>query len=145
MESPRFRSRIDIWLLILVFAPIGWVLWRVVHAVVTGGLTNELFVTGGVSALACGLMIWMFVDTSYELTAADLRVRCGPLRATLPLSTIRRVRRSHTLLAGPALSLRRLEIDHGKFDQAIISPHDQAGFIAALVERVPTIVVEPCK
>lgn len=145
MESLRFRSRIDSWMLVVAFAPVAWILWRVVSAVNIGGFTRELLVAGGVSVLVFGLLLWMFVDTSYELTATELRIRCGPLRATLPLSTIRRVRRSHTLAAGPALSLRRLEIEHGKFDQAIISPLDQAGFIAALVERAPSIVVESSK
>jgi hypothetical protein len=70
-------------------------------------------------------------------------VRSGPLRARLPIASIRRISRSSTLLAGPALSLRRLEVDHGKYDTAIVSPHDQAGFIAALVERNPTIEILP--
>ncbi|MFN9214072.1 MAG: PH domain-containing protein [Gemmatimonadota bacterium] len=43
----------------------------------------------------------------------------------------------------PALSLRRLEVDHGKYDTAIVSPHDRVGFIADLVERNPTIEIRP--
>src|SRR5690606_34050828 len=117
----RFRSRIDLLVVVLCFGPIvsaTWMLTRKLQA----GLTGEFVIAILIVALVLALILWMFLDTSYTLTATELLVRGGPVCATLPLATIRRVRRSRTLVAGPALSFRRLELDHGKYDTAIISP-----------------------
>ena len=99
-------------------------------------------VLAGVVMLAIlALMLWIVLDTSYLLTPTTLTIRSGPFRWSVPCDRIRRVRRSRTLLAGPALSLRRLEVDYGKYDTAIISPSDIDGFIEALRLRNPAIEV----
>lgn len=137
-----FRSRVDWWLAALIFGALGHTAWRVGTAAWRRP-TPDLVVAAGVTALVLALAIWIFAGTAYDVEAETLVVRSGPFRARLPIASIRRISRSSTLLAGPALSLRRLEVDHGKYDTAIVSPHDQAGFIAALVERNPTIEILP--
>lgn len=134
----KFRSRVDLWLPLVVFGPIGLALWFIIsdYRIEANG---TLLVAGAVCVGALALMLWIFVGTSYTVTETDLIIRSGPVRATLPLASIRRVRQSHTVLAGPALSLRRLEIDHGKYDTAIVSPLDVAGFIEALRSGNPSI------
>jgi hypothetical protein len=68
-------------------------------------------------------------------------VRSGPVCVRVPIATIGQISTSHTVIAAPALSLRRLKLEYGTYDVAIVSPADQGGFIAALVERNPAIVV----
>jgi hypothetical protein len=53
----------------------------------------------------------------------------------VPLAKIRSVKPSWSLLAAPALSLRRVKItfDHGS---CLISPRDREGFIADLEARL---------
>ena len=80
-------------------------------------------------------LAWVFLDTTYHITSRDLVVRSGPLRITVPLADIRQVRRTRSVLSAPALSLRRLEVGYGKGSQVVISPADEAGFLAALRER----------
>ena len=74
-----------------------------------------------------------FVERTVEPTARGV--------AILPNRCPEVGRASRTLLAGPALSLRRLELDHGTYDVAIVSPKDRDGFVAALVARNPAIDV----
>ena len=141
MESVRFRSRIDVWVPLVFFGPVGLALW-LIFAQYRIAPDPALAVGGAVCVAVFALMLWLLVGTSYTVTATDLVVRSGPVRATIPLSAIRHVRRSSTILAGPALSLHRLEIAHGKYDTAIVSPRDVDGFVAALVQRNPAIQAE---
>ncbi len=141
MESLRFRSRIDAWVPLVLFGPTGLAIWLVVKKY--GILpSTELIVAGVVCVAVFALMLWFFLDTSYAITDTELVVRSGPVRATIPISAIRTVRRSSTLLAGPALSLHRLEIEHGTYDSAIVSPARIEQFVAGLVARNPGIQVE---
>jgi hypothetical protein len=138
MEPLRFRSRIDAWLPLVLFGPVGlagWFIWAEYRIEPSG----SLLWAGVVCAAVLALMLWLMLGTSYTITETELIVRSGPLRETIPLAAIRSVRRSSTILAGPALSMRRLEIDHGKYDTAIVSPRDIAGFIAALLARNPAV------
>jgi Bacterial PH domain len=138
MEPLLFRSRIDAWLPLVIFGPIGLASWRLVAEYRIAPSATLVWV-GILCVAVCALMLWLLLGTSYTITDTDLIVRSGPLKETIPLDTIRAVRRSSTVLAGPALSLRRLEIDHGKYDTAIVSPHDITGFVAALVARNPAV------
>jgi Bacterial PH domain len=98
-------------------------------------LTVTLLVT--VSVITTALVMWMALETSYTMTETELAIRGGPVRLRMPLASICRMRRSHTLIAAPALSLRRLEIDYGTDGLVVISPANEAEFLAMLHERVP--------
>ena len=135
-----FRSRIDWWLAALIFGVLGLAAWRV-GAAVWSKPTPGNWVAAGVTAVVLAISVWFFATTEYEVDAESLVVRSGPIRERVPIASIRRISTSATLLAGPALSLRRLEVDYGKYDTAIVSPSDQAGFISALVARNPSIEV----
>lgn len=135
-----FRSRIDLWLVAIVFGALGTAAWRV-GAEVWRRPTPENWVAAGITGLILALAIWTFATTAYHVDAETLTVRSGPVHARIPIASIRRISTSSTLLAGPALSIRRLEVEYGKYDTAIVSPHDQAGFIAALVARNPNIEI----
>lgn len=137
-----FRSRIDWWLAALIFGVLGLAAWRV-GAEVWRKPTPDNWVAAGVTALVLTFAIWTFATTAYDVDTETLVVRSGPIHGRVPIASIRRISRSSTLLAGPALSLRRLEVEYGKYDTAIVSPHDQAGFIAALVARNPAIEIRP--
>ena len=135
---PVFRSRVDSWLILLVLTPMALALWK------TGTLVfqrpdGEAQVAFVVSVLAIAFLAWTFLDTKYVIEGESLRVQSGPFRSRIAIATIRRISPSSSLLAAPALSLRRLEIDYGKYDTAIVSPKDQSGFIAALQAINPAI------
>ena len=137
----RYRSKMDAWIAIIfvvalvIPARIAWAASRGDEGMLAVPLT-ALLVTAAV-------ILWLVLDTSYTITATHLVIRGGPVRSRVLLSSIKRVRRSHTLIAAPALSLRRLEIDYGRGDLAVVSPSDQDGFLATLHARVPAIDLPP--
>lgn len=136
MEPLVFRSRIDPWLAAVTFGPVvlagGMVVRR---AIVTQRAPGVVLIA--MFGVALGLLLWVFLATTYRITSRDLLVRSGPLRITVPLSEIGRVRRTRSVLSAPALSLRRLEVSYGKHSQVVISPADEEGFLTALRERAP--------
>jgi hypothetical protein len=133
--SRRFRSRVDAVIGLFLLAPIVISGGTIVSLLRAGD--DNLLIPGAVLVTATALVAWLLLDTSYTITERELLVRGGPVRMRIPLASIRRVRRSTTLLSGPALSLRRLEIDYGTAGLAIISPAEETAFLTMLGAAVP--------
>ncbi|HRN52438.1 MAG TPA: PH domain-containing protein [Gemmatimonadaceae bacterium] len=139
-SQPRavFRSRIDWWLAVIIFGVLGLAVWKTLADLLANPRAAS-YIGFGVSAGVLAATAWLFATIRYEIDDTSLYVCVGPMRSAVPIAAIRRIKRSSTLLASPALSLRRLEIDYNKYDTAIVSPKDQAVFIAALTTRNPNI------
>ena len=139
-DTLTFRSRIDWWLPALIFGLLGVAAVQI-GAELWGNPSLENWVVAGIVYAALAATIWVFTSTAYEVGPTDLVVRSGPIRVRVPIASIRRISSSRTILASPALSMRRLEVEYGKYDVAVVSPKDQAGFIAALTARNPAIEI----
>lgn len=132
----RFPSRIDAWLIGLVFGSL--LLGAVgvgVALVLDPGMTTTELAIAIVAVLAVGVgMFWMIRTTHYTVDGDTLRVRGGPWRLNIPIASITSVKPSRSLLSSPAWSLDRLEIRHGSGKSVLISPDDREGFLRALRE-----------
>ena len=137
MDPQVFRSRIDPLLAALVIVPVlvacGVVLQR---AAARGQPPSG--VTLATLVLSVGLVAWIFTTTSYRFVDHDLLVQSGPMRVRVPVAQIRRVTRTRSVLSAPALSLQRLEIEYDTHRFVVISPKDEAGFLAALKVNAPS-------
>lgn len=81
----------------------------------------------------------LLLHTRYTITESEVLIVCGPLAWQVPVQQITRIRPTRNPLSSPALSLDRLEIRYGKYDSVLVSPADQAGFLAALLRLNPAI------
>ncbi|MGE3274535.1 MAG: PH domain-containing protein [Vicinamibacterales bacterium] len=135
MTPQVFRSKIGLvfWMDYPVIALLGLVTYW------SGGRwLAALLVAVGVTVLK----VWMMRATRYVITDQTLQVGCGPIyRRAIPLRQIERVRGTTSLMAGPALSLDRLEIA-GAHGSVLVSPRDPQAFLAALLRRAPQVRVE---
>ena len=91
---------------------------------------------------AAALAIWITFTTYYELEHDALVAHSGPFSWRIPLAEITAVRPSDSSKSGPAMSMDRLEINYGGHRSLLISPADQAGFLAMLHRRVPRLANE---
>lgn len=136
-----FKSKYDAWLVLLLGAAAAVeavavvAIWRGNASWAVRALTSS---TLAVSAL---FILWTLVTTHYVVAADVLRVRSGPIRWTIPLSSIRSVHPSRSIIAGPAWSLDRLSIE-AQGQELLISPKDRAGFLAALHQNDPALQAE---
>lgn len=142
-DELRFPSKVDWWLPVLMLAAIVGPLISLglgaKHTPFTPATTLVLAVS---LVIPAGLLVWMFADTAYVIEGPDLRVQCGPIRVIVPIDTITRIERGSSVGSGLTLSLSRLAIHYGRFKEVLISPKDRRGFIAAIVARVPDVVLE---
>lgn len=130
MQTQRFRSKVDMWLVLILGASALLVVVGVGMATRTG----EMSVVAAVAIVlvAAGIPAWIFATTRYELSRESLIVRSGPFRWRIPLVDIKSVTPTRNPLSSPALSLDRLRIEYGQRRAVMISPSDKDGFLRAL-------------
>jgi hypothetical protein len=120
----RYKSKVDAWLAAIAIGP------------------GVLMVPVMIFATRAGSRI---ASTCYDVTRESLIVRCGPVRSTIPLTSIRAIKPSRSMSSAPALSLDRLELELDSGRKVLISPLERSAFLSALVragvsaaERVPS-------
>jgi hypothetical protein len=133
----HFKSKVDTWLLTTLLAGATVMVATVVGLTLFGGAPPLLLLL----LAAPALIVWTLTSTSYDVTDTTLWVRSAFVRLSIPLSTIRTVRTTRSVLSAPALSLDRLEVQHTS-GRVVVSPRDQAGFVKAIRDRVPGVAVE---
>jgi len=87
-----------------------------------------------------GLVFWIWKSTRYVVSETSLLVSCGFGRLTVPLADITAMHRTSTVLAAPALSLDRIELQHSG-GLVVISPAELERFVAAVTARNPRVDV----
>lgn len=132
----EFRSKVDGWFVAAAF------LTAIVAALallvsIEEGSTLGLFL----SPAPVVLVAWIWLSTRYVVTDRELVVRCAFVRAAIPLDTITRLRRTSSLVSGPALSLDRIEVRHVS-GSVVISPSDPVGFARAIAARCPSATMD---
>lgn len=129
----EYRSAVDTWVAVVLTGTLSVCLFAAYRMVladsVAGAASLLLFVAG------LGLIL---MPVRYAIAGADLVIRSGVWKLRIPLRTIRRVHPSSSLLASPALSMRRLAIEHRSGPHSrptiYISPADRDGFLDDLAE-----------
>ncbi len=134
IKDTFYPSGINIPLAILVFGPlIGFSILAIVDEEWWAFLI--LFVCLAFSA-------YLYVSTFYAVTEnAELVVRSGPFHnIRIPVEKIRKIESSGTLMAGPALSMKRI-IVYSDQDSVVLSPKEKQKFIDHLLELNPEIEI----
>jgi hypothetical protein len=124
-------SKVDTWLILVAALAAGASVGVAVALLREGGVPVVVMVPV-VVVLGAGLPLWTLFGTRYELTPGRLRIRCGPFRWNVSLNEICAVTPTRNPFSSPALSLDRLRIDYGRGSSVMISPRDQARFLAEL-------------
>lgn len=135
MQSPsKFRSKVDAWLVLLVIAT-GVLALTTSFPLILRGVPGAIPIAVVVFLSVVALPVWLLLSTLYWFEGDQLCIRSGPLRWRIPVSQIRAVTPSRSLLSSPALSMDRLRIDYGRHQSVLVSPLDKQGFLAELNAR----------
>ena len=129
-----FKSKKDTWFALLIWGVtilMGWLM------VVDNSVM--IYIVG---ILTISLLLWLWFGTSYRFEDELLKIKSGPFRTTVNIEDIKRLNATKTLLAGPALSIDRIEILHRKYDIAIVSPKDRTEFVRTLLAKNKCIEVD---
>ena len=130
----NFKSKKDVWLSVLI--------WGVIILMFFIMITEQNIVVYIVGILNNALLLWIWFGTSYRIDDEALIVRSGPFISTIDIKTIKKLKATKTLLAGPALSLDRIEIQYKTYDTVIVSPKDKNEFVENLLIKNNSIEVD---
>ena len=89
----------------------------------------------GVLAVGIGLPLWFLYTPQYLVEDEVLKIQSGPLKWTIPITSISQVVETSNPRSSPALSLRRLKITYGESKTIMVSPKDHEGFLEAIGQR----------
>jgi hypothetical protein len=138
--SPRYPTAIDAWVVVVTLLAIGSALAQAVYLFPVS--PSGAFVAISVAVLVAGAIGTLTFPCEYVLEADHLLVRSGLVRWRVPYRTITAMAASRSPWSAPALSLRRVRIDHAR-GVLLVSPRDRTGFMAALATRVAAARVPP--
>ena len=90
------------------------------------------------------LFLWIWFDTSYQVSDEYFKYQSGPFRKKIPINRIVRINRNVRAFYGmrPALTFEYLQIRYNRYDDVFIAPKDEESFIADLIRLNPEIVVD---
>ena len=134
MPGPRFKTKVDWWIGILVSLPAVMVPLALFEDWSAAGLTLSNVLP---LVLLVGIYGGLLFPMVYEVADEGLIVRFGLARSVIRYDTIIRVIPTRNPISSPAMSLDRLHIDSGNALGPNLSPADRAGFLAALAKHTP--------
>lgn len=124
-----FRSKIDWWLIIVIFVVFCYPMIE--------GILSKDYVMFLVSFGILSLVFIMFKSIKYKIEGANLVIWW----TKIDIKTIRKIYNTNNPLSSPALSLDRIAVVYNKFDEILISPKEKKAFIEALLKINPDIEV----
>lgn len=129
--------------------PIIWGFVFIVYSIVaclilySGGNFSDLIVLGAVW-LALGLLLFLMLQTTYY-TVDDAYLTCHILgfRKKISIQEITKIEQQKGLYAGLKINTawKGLVVSYGKWDDILISPANEAGFIAEIKAKNPSLQV----
>ena len=125
-----YRSKIDWWLMLVVFVPFLIILVKAIF-----DCEIEMIYTG---LLLIGLVLLLFWTIKYKIDQGILTVWFTKIE----IKNIKKVYKTRNPLSSPALSIDRIAIIYNKYDEVLISPKDKVQFIEDLLKINPDIEVK---
>lgn len=120
----------------------GLIVWGVVLLLVAlsfwevyeDGQLNKIYLHV-INLLIISFLAWIWFGTNYEIRNEILYYKAGPIKGSIPVSSIKKVSPSKTMWSGLkiALATKGIIVQYNKWDDIYISPENNETFIAALL------------
>jgi len=142
-QDRYFPSKRDWWIVGLIWMGLLIsVIGGMVPLVIAGVSWSELVLVLGLLLGMDFLMLWVLYGTGYTVTQDQLLIRCGPFGFRVRLDAIDSITPTRSPWSSPACSIDRLKIVYGFSQESLmISPTDKPGFLSAIVQQCPALVV----
>ncbi|AGC77370.1 PH (Pleckstrin Homology) domain-containing protein [Nonlabens dokdonensis] len=133
----KFNSRKDPLFQLVTFG-VSMILCVVVFMRITSDtpLFGAFLLGDIVGVLVVAYLLWVYFDTSYELTETSLKYKSGLIRGSISTDSIRKVIKGKSLWSGikPATARKGLIIKYKDFQEIYISPETNDSFVEKLLE-----------
>jgi len=97
---------------------------------------------GFIGSLTLGLLVWIWFGTGYRIEDETINIENGPFKSKVSINEINMISKRRNLLATPALSLDRLVLQCGKYNEILLSPKNEKEFINLLLIKNPRIKLD---
>ena len=136
-SNPKvYRSKIDVWLGILLFGSIALPIWLLIDDISKDGHISIVLLLTDVLLV---ILVLPLCFIKYCLYEEHLTVRCGIYGTVIiPYKSITNMKKTMNPLSSAALSMKRIQIDYiknGAQGMILISPKDRDNFIAEIEKR----------
>jgi hypothetical protein len=129
-----YRSKIDYWLIIILIVPLGCAIWEAIN--------KQNWIQFLIFSILTIIISFSFSTLKYIIEDDFLIVKMKFYTFNrINIHEIKSIEKSNNLLSSPALSMDRLSIKFGKFEEVLISPKDKELFIKDLLSIKSTIKV----
>ncbi|GAA0302122.1 hypothetical protein GGQ92_002295 [Gracilibacillus halotolerans] len=140
-----FPSKKDTWLAIVIWGPI--ILFFLIYIIAGEPIdwkvpVYKIVLGFFMTLLIIGLPLWMWFGTGYKIEDGLIKIKSGPFKSTVRIKEIEKLSATRNPLSAPALSIDRIEILHGMYNIAIVSPNNKTEFIRILVNENSNIHVD---
>ena len=135
-EGQVWRSRVDLWLVILLLGSLVWIGYEIINQWVSKGKWETALI---VTFLIMAVIILPLFSIKYVFYEDYLKVDCSVYGVErIPYDSITSMKKTMNPLSSAALSLRRLEIRYeieGNEKMVLISPKNRDAFIEEVEKR----------
>ena len=135
-EGQVWRSRVDLWLAILLMGSLAWICYVIITQWVHEGKWNVALI---VTFLIMAVIILPLLSIKYVFYEGYLKIDCAMYGVErIPYDSITSMKKTMNPLSSAALSLRRLEIHYvveGNQKMVLISPKDRNAFMEEVEKR----------
>ncbi len=140
----KFKSRRDYFFSFIVFALCFFLIGITIYGHVTGEIKPSEYWTSILIATVVGFLLWMFLGTNYELNQTDFIYRSGPIRGSISLNRIRKIKVGKTMWVGfkPATARMGLIVYYDKYNEIYISPKTNETFVKEILKLNSNIEIE---
>ena len=142
MNAKTYKSKVDLWIAILLILIVALGLFWIIDSIFFSTSAEES-IGLGISGILMILSVIIFLPVNYTLLESQLLIRFGLFRYKIEYQDIKSVKKTFNLLSSPALSLKRIEIQHSKgIGFTLISPNDIGSFVKDLSTKCPHLTLK---
>ena len=131
-----FKSRKDILFQSIFIVIISFFIGVLLVRVFKDGIANYTFIWADIFLVLLPVfLIWLDIETKYELTQTELIYKSGPVNGKINIDKIKEIIKDKTLWVGlkPATARKGLIIKYG-YDEIYISPKTNDTFINEILK-----------
>lgn len=115
------RSKIDIWLIVLLIIVFSYPIYQATY--------HQNWVQFCLFSMVAVLVFYSFSTLKYIIQDEFLVIKINFYTFNkIKISEIKSIENSNNLISSPALSIDRLSIKFGKFDEVLVSPKNKEAF-----------------
>lgn len=135
-----FKSKKDALYTILIWGTLAILLYIIFSISLPLGIFDVVAIIIGLALI--GWFVWLWFSLRYFIENNTLIIKAGPIKQTLDIQKIQKIRKEKSVITAAALAIDRLLLQIGDYKFVSISPKNEYEFIQLLLSKNPHIQID---